>query len=72
MDEIYSRVKDSIVWIGEGKDETKAAANTWRNMFVYFLSTNGRRTRTRNLARKLPSVFGDCIRRRSDSGNIQQ
>jgi hypothetical protein len=36
MGEIYSRAKDVIVWLGEGNDEIKAAANTLRNIFAYF------------------------------------
>ncbi|KAF2705763.1 HET-domain-containing protein [Pleomassaria siparia CBS 279.74] len=36
MGEIYTRARDVIVWLGEGTDETKAAANTIRNVFAHY------------------------------------
>jgi hypothetical protein len=36
MGEIYTRAKDVIVWLGEANDDTRAAANTLRNIFAYF------------------------------------
>lgn len=35
MGEIYSRARDIIVWLGDGNHETKAAANTLRDLFAH-------------------------------------